>query len=1791
MKKTTKILVAFLLCTLMLTASLLAISVSAAGEDLVTEYGVVPAKETTKSFAVFMNGEFQVAVGNWNAVWYRSETPDKNGYVDYNAYPTIHKLLKNNPGAEIAVVVLKDCATAGSMGAQAALGHLAGGNITIDLNDKTLTASTGTFIDAGLENAIYDDYLEKANIEKKPTTVTVKNGTLLMGNSNIVYVANNTTLGGTSNVKFTDVDFAFDSSVVSGKDIVFRGWGPGYGNKDDGQAPGFVVDLDFTNCSFDSRVYESLYGASKTATWFFDQGTSTCSTINFNVSGGKFITDGKMNVVNSNAADTTTFAEYNGSYATFSVPNGSTWQNNQALSIKGAAGYTYNPKMLVEDGEDYDVYTLPDVVTPYGAICSDHAYSGNFAIFYDGVCQTTVNDWSAAWSRTPGSDLYNREQSVLRLLLEIATGEKAKKDVVVYVRYDVSAGGMGDDYRLGHFAGGDVIVDLGGHTVVAGSEAFIELGLKNATYDEYLSEAGVTKTETNVTVKNGKILQKNYILTVDNDSTLSGDAVVASNVTFEKVTFGFDSNVPDNRDIVFRGLGGDNATAMYTGNLVFEDCTFDSRVYEGKGYLSNSSPKGIAWFYDGGKDTNSKVTYTVRGGQFISDASTLKVIHGDRAKANTIFEKSNGSYATFRLPSDSTWQTSYQLKTSEGTFYPKMLVETGADYKVYTLPTLKTEYGTITSAKAYEKFAIFMNGEFINAFGNWNAVWWRKAEQYDSYQTVHRLLKENPGAEITILVRQDTAAGGGVGDQAYLGHLAGGTITVDLGGNTVIADANAFFRIGRANASYDDYLTEAGITKTQTNLNVKNGTLLQGKGHVFYVQNNTTDGGASNVNFENVTFGYDNASVYSNEEIFFRGWAGAKNGAAYVVNTNFKNCTFDVTGFPLTGTDYPQGASKPAGDFSQKTATWFFDDNTANDNSSTVNFTVDGGQFITDAPDRMAIVNNNAKDTLTFVKTSGSYVKFSVPAGKSVNDANLGVTTPEGTLYFLKPVDGDDDRSVYTLLTEFETAYGKVPGKYVYESVLVFGDAFVNATNDWNTAQQYLHTYLSANNGKTATLLLRNDVNVTAAVPNTYWLGEMNGNVVFDLGGYTIKANNGNNNGIINAGTKNAASADFATSIIVKNGTLLAGAGSIANIRNDAQVNKTVDLTFAGVTLGIDAENVQRDVLIFAWNVVNNGVEYTGGTLECNLTLDGCTVDTSAWGQNDGSKVLLVYKRHEDAAVRFDVEMIGGQLKDLAKAPLTLYDWGGSAGNTVLFSPDESGNYTTVTVANGKKPTAEKTPIAGYENAYFDKLLSDGNSVDVYTVQAYESIETTNLLYLLYNGTKYYKITEKLLPAGATYETYYLDAADMASKLTSVEAGSIRLGATAGIRFATEIKAELLAQLEALLASGDVTAVEFGTLVAPASYGKDNGFTIEELQALGRQYLNIVSGYDHYLDVDEDDATTHFVGSVVNLYEKSVSLVFRSKGYAKLTLKSGEIVMLYANGHDDSVQAVAKRAKYVNGETGEVRDWYNGLADADKNIVDAFVTGKLPANAQGGGESRKLNGLNVLTIGDSLFEGHTLLKPESWIGQLASRYNWNLTNLGKNGATVGNSMANAYSIYDQLMNNAEYCYGGSAATYTFGTVAGVTNDQVDLVIVEGGVNDWRNNMPLGTLEDTNGSTVLGAWQLILNELKATYKNAKIVLVTSWYVEGMKPGGTDDRIDYVKSLKTVYEACYADDAQFVLVDAGDPEKSGILMKEGDFKAAYTYNGNDDNHLNAKGMEIMAEYMSSELKKISFDDTEA
>ena len=228
-----------------------------------------------------------------------------------------------------------------------------------------------------------------------------------------------------------------------------------------------------------------------------------------------------------------------------------------------------------------------------------------------------------------------------------------------------------------------------------------------------------------------------------------------------------------------------------------------------------------------------------------------------------------------------------------------------------------------------------------------------------------------------------------------------------------------------------------------------------------------------------------------------------------------------------------------------------------------------------------------------------------------------------------------------------------------------------------------------------------------------------------------------------------------------------------------------------------------------------------------------------------------------------------------------------------------------------------------------------------------------------------------------------------------------------------------------------------------------------------------------------------------------------------------------------------------------------------------------------------LRGIDVLAIGDSLFGGHSLPAGKQWLELLATQYDWNLTNLGVNGWTVAYNPG-AYadqskvrtSMYDKLMNDSKFKFGTKESMYySYGNPSGNAED-VDLIFLEGGWNDYGHGLPLGTATDTGGSTYMGAVNSMVAKLLETYPNARVVLITSWHTSGVRADGAK-RMDFVADgMKAVVAANYADNDRVALIDAGNPTVTGVLMGNEEWASEYAM---DAAHLNEKGMAFMAEKM--------------
>ena len=196
-----------------------------------------------------------------------------------------------------------------------------------------------------------------------------------------------------------------------------------------------------------------------------------------------------------------------------------------------------------------------------------------------------------------------------------------------------------------------------------------------------------------------------------------------------------------------------------------------------------------------------------------------------------------------------------------------------------------------------------------------------------------------------------------------------------------------------------------------------------------------------------------------------------------------------------------------------------------------------------------------------------------------------------------------------------------------------------------------------------------------------------------------------------------------------------------------------------------------------------------------------------------------------------------------------------------------------------------------------------------------------------------------------------------------------------------------------------------------------------------------------------------------------------------------------------------------------------------------------------------LEGLKVNIIGDSYFAGQTLPQEQVWPALLATKYNWVYTNFGSNG--------NMVSSYNNL-DNQPMC-----RRYRM-----MPSNDADIVMINGGRNDYNNNVPLGTVDSEDTNTFMGALNTLFAGLREKYPNAMLMYTTVWNFPDTNAESELTYLDYAQAAEQVCEKwdvfCFR---------AYDPEVSGVDMRDETFRARYCLNEDDISHLNLAGMKLV------------------
>lgn len=199
-----------------------------------------------------------------------------------------------------------------------------------------------------------------------------------------------------------------------------------------------------------------------------------------------------------------------------------------------------------------------------------------------------------------------------------------------------------------------------------------------------------------------------------------------------------------------------------------------------------------------------------------------------------------------------------------------------------------------------------------------------------------------------------------------------------------------------------------------------------------------------------------------------------------------------------------------------------------------------------------------------------------------------------------------------------------------------------------------------------------------------------------------------------------------------------------------------------------------------------------------------------------------------------------------------------------------------------------------------------------------------------------------------------------------------------------------------------------------------------------------------------------------------------------------------------------------------------------------------------------LRGLTVYAIGDSYFAGEGLdPKKDVWPALLATKHGQTFENYGRGGSTVS----------DYITTNTPMCR----------RISDMKAGKPDIVLFEGGANDWNHSVPLGDPGSRDTKTFRGAVASCIGQLHEKYPDAFIVCISSW--------------DYGKTnslglASTAYAEAFCEVASgypyAMAVRACDTSVVPAFMTSTLFRAKYCISSQGQSHLNKEGMKLVAPF---------------
>lgn len=225
--------------------------------------------------------------------------------------------------------------------------------------------------------------------------------------------------------------------------------------------------------------------------------------------------------------------------------------------------------------------------------------------------------------------------------------------------------------------------------------------------------------------------------------------------------------------------------------------------------------------------------------------------------------------------------------------------------------------------------------------------------------------------------------------------------------------------------------------------------------------------------------------------------------------------------------------------------------------------------------------------------------------------------------------------------------------------------------------------------------------------------------------------------------------------------------------------------------------------------------------------------------------------------------------------------------------------------------------------------------------------------------------------------------------------------------------------------------------------------------------------------------------------------------------------------------------------TTEDKEYLRMTVASKGNMVNGFFVS--PVIYVGGTDTSDsyniLKGKTVVALGDDYLRGGAIGDENTWLSMLANRYGMPYYNYSLNGsimtALTGLDVPSIAERYESMVDDA------------------------DIVVLEGGKNDYLNSVLMGVLNSNDPTVYYGAVKTVVDGLMTKYPEALIVCVTPW-----------EEDIYTNALAT-YAESLNDDRVCVIRSSEMP----VFVEDEVYKALYAQEFNGLNLLNYEGNRLV------------------